>query len=109
MLLIIPIINSITIAASRSHAFGINGMEPKTRHKTAVIGGDGVIGAWSIAVMTDPDGCRRQRSCGCRENGLRIRQDSRAVKRTLTTPIKDEELESLNVGDVVYLTGRRKD
>jgi L(+)-tartrate dehydratase beta subunit len=27
------------------------------------------------------------------------------VKRTLTTPIKDEDLESLNVGDVVYLTG----
>ena len=27
------------------------------------------------------------------------------MKRTLTTPIKDEDLESLNVGDVVYLTG----
>ncbi len=27
------------------------------------------------------------------------------MKKTLTTPIKDEDLESLNVGDVVYLTG----
>jgi len=27
------------------------------------------------------------------------------VRRTLTTPIKDEDLESLNVGDIVYLTG----
>jgi L(+)-tartrate dehydratase beta subunit len=27
------------------------------------------------------------------------------VKKILTTPIKDEDLESLNVGDVVYLTG----
>ena len=28
------------------------------------------------------------------------------MKKILTTPIKDEDLESLNVGDVVYLTGR---
>jgi L(+)-tartrate dehydratase beta subunit len=28
------------------------------------------------------------------------------VRKTLTTPIKDEDLESLNIGDVVYLTGR---
>lgn len=28
------------------------------------------------------------------------------MKRILTTPIKDEDLEGLNVGDVVYLTGR---
>jgi L(+)-tartrate dehydratase beta subunit len=28
------------------------------------------------------------------------------VKKILTTPIKDEDLEDLNVGDVVYLTGR---
>jgi len=28
------------------------------------------------------------------------------VKKILTTPIKDEDLASLNVGDVVYLTGR---
>jgi L(+)-tartrate dehydratase beta subunit len=28
------------------------------------------------------------------------------VKKILTTPIKDEDLEGLNVGDVVYLTGR---
>jgi L(+)-tartrate dehydratase beta subunit len=28
------------------------------------------------------------------------------VKKVLTTPIKDEDLEGLNVGDVVYLTGR---
>ncbi len=27
------------------------------------------------------------------------------MKKILTTPIKDEDLESLNVGDVVYLTG----
>jgi L(+)-tartrate dehydratase beta subunit len=27
------------------------------------------------------------------------------VKKVLTTPIKDEDLETLNVGDVVYLTG----
>lgn len=27
------------------------------------------------------------------------------MKKVLTTPIKDEDLESLNVGDVVYLTG----
>ena len=27
------------------------------------------------------------------------------MRRTLTTPIKDEDLESLNVGDIVYLTG----
>lgn len=27
------------------------------------------------------------------------------MKKTLTTPIRDEDLESLNVGDVVYLTG----
>ena len=27
------------------------------------------------------------------------------MKKTLTTPIKDEDLESLNIGDVVYLTG----
>jgi L(+)-tartrate dehydratase beta subunit len=27
------------------------------------------------------------------------------VKKILTTPIKDEDLESLNIGDVVYLTG----
>ena len=29
-----------------------------------------------------------------------------ATKRVLTTPIRDEDLESLNVGDVVYLTGQ---
>jgi L(+)-tartrate dehydratase beta subunit len=28
------------------------------------------------------------------------------VKKVLTTPIKSEDLEDLNVGDVVYLTGR---
>lgn len=28
------------------------------------------------------------------------------MRKTLTTPIKDEDLESLNIGDVVYLTGR---
>ena len=28
------------------------------------------------------------------------------MKRILTTPIRDEDLEDLNVGDVVYLTGR---
>jgi L(+)-tartrate dehydratase beta subunit len=28
------------------------------------------------------------------------------VKKILTTPIKDEDLQGLNVGDVVYLTGR---
>jgi L(+)-tartrate dehydratase beta subunit len=28
------------------------------------------------------------------------------VKKVLTTPIKSEDLEGLNVGDVVYLTGR---
>ena len=28
------------------------------------------------------------------------------MKKVLTTPIKDQELEGLNVGDVVYLTGR---
>ena len=28
------------------------------------------------------------------------------MKKILTTPIKDEDLENLNVGDVVYLTGR---
>jgi L(+)-tartrate dehydratase beta subunit len=28
------------------------------------------------------------------------------VKKILTTPIKDEDLKDLNVGDVVYLTGR---
>ena len=28
------------------------------------------------------------------------------MKRILTTPIKDEDLESLNIGDVVYLTGQ---
>lgn len=28
------------------------------------------------------------------------------MKKILTTPIKDEDLEALNVGDVVYLTGR---
>lgn len=28
------------------------------------------------------------------------------MKKILTTPIKDEDLEGLNVGDVVYLTGR---
>jgi L(+)-tartrate dehydratase beta subunit len=28
------------------------------------------------------------------------------VKKVLTTPIKDEDLDDLNVGDVVYLTGR---
>ncbi|NEX61084.1 L(+)-tartrate dehydratase subunit beta [Noviherbaspirillum galbum] len=28
------------------------------------------------------------------------------MKKVLTTPIKDEDLEGLNVGDVVYLTGR---
>ena len=28
------------------------------------------------------------------------------MKKILTTPIKDEDLESLNVGDVVYLTGQ---
>ncbi|MFY0677159.1 MAG: L(+)-tartrate dehydratase subunit beta [Neptuniibacter sp.] len=28
------------------------------------------------------------------------------MKKILTTPIKDEDLESLNVGDIVYLTGR---
>jgi L(+)-tartrate dehydratase beta subunit len=28
------------------------------------------------------------------------------VKKILTTPIRDEDLEGLNVGDVVYLTGR---
>ncbi|VVE10239.1 L(+)-tartrate dehydratase subunit beta [Pandoraea cepalis] len=28
------------------------------------------------------------------------------MKKILTTPIKDEDLEDLNVGDVVYLTGR---
>ena len=27
------------------------------------------------------------------------------MKKILQTPIKDEDLESLNVGDVVYLTG----
>ena len=27
------------------------------------------------------------------------------MKKILTTPIKDEDLESLNIGDVVYLTG----
>jgi L(+)-tartrate dehydratase beta subunit len=27
------------------------------------------------------------------------------VKKVLTTPIKDEDLETLNVGDIVYLTG----
>ena len=27
------------------------------------------------------------------------------MKKILTTPIKDEDLESLNAGDVVYLTG----
>jgi L(+)-tartrate dehydratase beta subunit len=29
-----------------------------------------------------------------------------AVKKILTTPIRDEDLEGLNAGDVVYLTGR---
>lgn len=29
-----------------------------------------------------------------------------AVKKILTTPIKDEDLADLNVGDVVYLTGQ---
>lgn len=29
-----------------------------------------------------------------------------AVKKILTTPIRDEDLEGLNVGDVVYLTGQ---
>jgi L(+)-tartrate dehydratase beta subunit len=29
-----------------------------------------------------------------------------AVKKILTTPIRDEDLEDLNVGDVVYLTGQ---
>lgn len=29
-----------------------------------------------------------------------------ATKKVLTTPIRDEDLESLNVGDVVYLTGQ---
>lgn len=28
------------------------------------------------------------------------------MKKVLTTPIRDEDLESLNVGDVVYLTGQ---
>ncbi|HDR9045523.1 TPA: L(+)-tartrate dehydratase subunit beta [Burkholderia vietnamiensis] len=28
------------------------------------------------------------------------------MKKVLTTPIKDQDLEGLNVGDVVYLTGR---
>lgn len=28
------------------------------------------------------------------------------MKKILTTPIKDEDLEGLNIGDVVYLTGR---
>ncbi len=28
------------------------------------------------------------------------------MKKVLTTPIKDEDLDDLNVGDVVYLTGR---
>ena len=28
------------------------------------------------------------------------------MKKILTTPIKDEDLQGLNVGDVVYLTGR---
>ena len=28
------------------------------------------------------------------------------MKKVLTTPIKDEDLNDLNVGDVVYLTGR---
>ncbi len=28
------------------------------------------------------------------------------MKKILTTPIKDEDLAALNVGDVVYLTGR---
>jgi L(+)-tartrate dehydratase beta subunit len=28
------------------------------------------------------------------------------VKKILTTPIKDEDLEALNIGDVVYLTGQ---
>lgn len=28
------------------------------------------------------------------------------MKKILTTPIRDEDLENLNVGDVVYLTGR---
>lgn len=28
------------------------------------------------------------------------------MKKLLTTPIKDEDLEGLNVGDIVYLTGR---
>ena len=28
------------------------------------------------------------------------------MKKVLTTPIRDEDLEDLNVGDVVYLTGR---
>lgn len=28
------------------------------------------------------------------------------MKKILTTPIKDEDLENLNIGDVVYLTGR---
>ena len=27
------------------------------------------------------------------------------MKKILTTPIRDEDLESLNIGDVVYLTG----
>ena len=27
------------------------------------------------------------------------------MKKILTTPIKDEDLEALNIGDVVYLTG----
>lgn len=27
------------------------------------------------------------------------------MKKILTTPIKDEDLESLNIGDVVYLSG----
>lgn len=28
------------------------------------------------------------------------------MKKILTTPIKDEDLENLNIGDVIYLTGR---
>ncbi len=34
-----------------------------------------------------------------------VAQESCIMKKVLTTPIKDEDLLSLKVGDVVYLTG----
>jgi L(+)-tartrate dehydratase beta subunit len=34
-----------------------------------------------------------------------VKDDVKNLNKTLTTPIKDEDLESLNVGDIVYLDG----